>query len=266
MKKGCTKLSAKQQAEVCRRYRLGESISTVGQSIGVSSTCIRSALVRYHVPRRTVSESVRGERNGFFGKRHSLESRERMRAVSTGKINGFHKGHKVNVGRRCSEEKRMKISRANKGKTRGRVPWNKGAHVKKVCLCCLKEYEVISARAGTARLCSYSCKARYVFTGRNGNRSGNWRGGVSFEPYCEKFNKALKERIRERDNRTCQLCNRTETENGKKLAVHHIHYDKENCEPDLISLCKQCSSLVNFNRDYYEALFIERLRARGLIL
>ena len=35
--------------------------------------------------------------------------------------------------------------------------------------------------------------------------------------------------IRERDGRNCQLCLCTEEDNGQKLDVHHIHYDKKNC-------------------------------------
>lgn len=96
-----------------------------------------------------------------------------------------------------------------------------------------------------------------------GENSPLWKGGLSFDPYCPKFNESLKEIIRERDNRTCQLCNTKE--NGKKLCVHHIHYDKENCAPDLISLCTRCSTKVNFNRDYYETLFIGKLKSRGLL-
>ncbi len=65
------------------------------------------------------------------------------------------------------------------------------------------------------------------------------------------------------DNRTCQLCG--ETENGRKLHVHHVHYDKKDCEPDLVSLCHRCHSKVNHNRDYYEELFMKKLEKRGLI-
>lgn len=75
------------------------------------------------------------------------------------------------------------------------------------------------------------------------------------------FNNTLKEHIRNRDNRICQLCGAKE--NGKKLAVHHVHYDKENCEPDLITLCQGCNSKVNFNRDHYEKLFMNNLKDRG---
>lgn len=98
----------------------------------------------------------------------------------------------------------------------------------------------------------------------SGEKSALWRGGISFDPYCHKFNERLKEKIRKRDNHTCQLCGTKE--NGKKLSVHHIHYDRENCAPDLITLCNKCNSKVNFNRDYYEALFLEKLKNCGLLI
>ncbi len=96
-----------------------------------------------------------------------------------------------------------------------------------------------------------------------GDTHPNWKGGVSFEPYCPKFNKQLKERIRERDNRTCQLCGIKE--NGRKHDVHHVHYDKENCNPDLITVCRDCNVIANYNRDYYEELFMKKLEERGLL-
>jgi len=97
-----------------------------------------------------------------------------------------------------------------------------------------------------------------------GENSSHWQGGISFEPYCPKFNKQLKEAIRERDNGTCQLCGIKE--NGKRLSVHHIHYDKENCKPDLISLCNACNSKVNYNRDYWESYFIAKLKDKGHLI
>lgn len=109
----------------------------------------------------------------------------------------------------------------------------------------------------------HSEETKGKFKLRVGDKASNWKDGISFEPYCHKFNDELKESIRDRDNHICQLC-KTE-ENGRKLAVHHIHYDKKNCEPDLITLCISCNVKVNANRDYYESLFMEMLANRGII-
>ena len=86
----------------------------------------------------------------------------------------------------------------------------------------------------------------------------NWRGGLSNYPYPFEFNEELKERIRERDNHTCQLCGIHQVECIMALDVHHIDYDKENlADENLITLCRGCNSKVNINRDYWQEYFQE---------
>lgn len=85
---------------------------------------------------------------------------------------------------------------------------------------------------------------------RLGEKHWAWRGGISFEPYCPKFNKANKEAVRAKFGRTCFYCGLPESENksksGKvrKLSVHHVHYAKdEGCNGErmvLLPLCIQC--------------------------
>lgn len=84
--------------------------------------------------------------------------------------------------------------------------------------------------------------------------------GRTSELYPFEFNKTLKLKIRERDNFECQHCHMTEEGHisifETVLTVHHIDYNKQNCkEENLIALCNQCNIRVNFNRDYYYALF-----------
>lgn len=98
---------------------------------------------------------------------------------------------------------------------------------------------------------------------QRGDKSPRWNNGSSFLPYCHKFNKTLKEAVRTRDSRTCQLCGIKE--NSHKHHVHHIHYDKSNCYPDLISLCEKCNGKANFNRNFYESLFMNKLNDRTLL-
>jgi len=97
-----------------------------------------------------------------------------------------------------------------------------------------------------------------------GENSPNWKGGISFEPYCLEFNKGLKEEIREKFGRVCFLCPKTEEENCQKLSVHHIDYNKkQGCNGIrwlLVPLCRACNSKVNFNRDYWQDLVITKLK------
>ena len=83
-----------------------------------------------------------------------------------------------------------------------------------------------------------------------GEKSNNWRGGITFEPYGMEFNKMLKKQIYERDNYTCQ--NPKCVAPGKRLNTHHIDYNKQNnIESNLITLCCKCHCITNWNREYW---------------
>jgi hypothetical protein len=102
----------------------------------------------------------------------------------------------------------------------------------------------------------YCCKAKRGEYLGEGNPA--WRGGTSFHPYPVEWNEQLRESIRERDGRVCQMpgCGKTEEENGEKLHIHHIDYDKSNLdEYNLISLCMPCHMTTNGNRRYWKLIF-----------
>ncbi len=81
--------------------------------------------------------------------------------------------------------------------------------------------------------------------------------------YNENFTKEFRRQIRERDNHICQLCNKIEEENGRKLTVHHIFYDEEtnDCsnDRDFITLCISCHMKTNFNREYWTNYFLSQI-------
>ena len=61
--------------------------------------------------------------------------------------------------------------------------------------------------------------------------------------YDKLWSKDLREKIKKKDNYTCQLCNK---EVKKGLIVHHIDYDKKNSvEENLICLCRKCHTKVH---------------------
>ncbi len=83
-----------------------------------------------------------------------------------------------------------------------------------------------------------------------GEKNANWKGGKSFEPYSIDWTETLRRAIRERDNYICQLCSRYGN------VVHHIDYIKENCNPNnLINLCRNCNTKINFNRRFWQEQF-----------
>ena len=92
----------------------------------------------------------------------------------------------------------------------------------------------------------------------------NWKGGKSFEKYTQYWTDDLKDSIRKRDNYICQECgiHQDELDMGQltKLDVHHIDYDKKNCNPNnLITLCRSCHIKTNYNRSYWVGYFNEKI-------
>ena len=124
---------------------------------------------------------------------------------------------------------------------KGRIPWNKG----------LTKKDHYSIRDSSIRFKKYNAtKDQY------GEKNPAWKGGKSFEPYPLGWTKIFKEQIRYRDNYTCKLCNTHEVELCRKLAIHHIDYDKSNLNPsNLISLCHRCHPKTNTKREFWIEYF-----------
>lgn len=100
----------------------------------------------------------------------------------------------------------------------------------------------------------------------SGENSPHWNGGVSCAPYCDAWaDKEYKESIKQRDGYSClnPYCNKK----SKRLSIHHIDYDKENCNPNnLITLCASCNSKANKYRswhiDWYRIIMCKRYNYR----
>jgi len=90
------------------------------------------------------------------------------------------------------------------------------------------------------------------------NSGGNchlWKGGISFEPYCEAWkDKEYKQDIRDRDGNRC--LNPDCWKKDGMLSIHHIDYDKKNCKPsNLITVCRSCNSRANTDRQWHKAWY-----------
>ena len=136
----------------------------------------------------------------------------------------------------------------------------KGGEVKRICQTCGIEFPVKPSeiKKGWARFCSQKCQGKWRSIYLRGENSSTWKNGASFEPYCHKFNEEFKEYIRDKFGRACFLCPITEEENGQRLSVHHVNYNKDcGCDEDetcqFVPLCRSCNSKVNKNRDIWEA-------------
>lgn len=94
-------------------------------------------------------------------------------------------------------------------------------------------------------------------------KNPNWRGGLSFEPYPSDFNEALKEKIRDREQRQCFICGLHEKDHHRNLAIHHVDYDKNNCTAsNLVALCDFCHGKTSHNRKHWKILIKQMIKAR----
>ena len=170
--------------------------------------------------------------------RSNIGSVRRGTKLPTEWVKHMADGHR---GLKRTEETKRRMSEAKKGKVFtaehrrklseakiGYVPWGKGKKMPE---------SFVRSRVGA------------------GNPA--WQGGISFEPYSLDWTKTLKRSIRERDKYTCQIGG--ELQSDTAFPVHHIDYDKRNCDPEnLITLCRKCHTKTNTNRDYWIEYFTNK--------
>lgn len=187
------------------------------------------------------------------------ETDERIKEMGI-KISKTNKGHIV------TEETKSKLRITNKGQ----ISWSKGLTKKtdeRVAKMCNARIGHLTSQETKDKI-SQALKGHFVTDetkkkiseSHKGEKSYRWEGGISFEPYSMKFNRELKELIRNRDGYQCQLCGLPECESIEKLSIHHIDYDKKNSLPNnLITLCRSCHSKVNINREKWEIYFKKKI-------
>jgi len=123
---------------------------------------------------------------------------------------------------------------------------NSIARVELNCDMCGGSFTVHECRADSARFCGRDCYASWRSECVVGQSHPCWEGGRP--SYGSGWNENKKERVRERDGRTCQECGRGEAEHielfGRKHSVHHIEkartFDdpsERNAMENLITLC-----------------------------
>lgn len=78
--------------------------------------------------------------------------------------------------------------------------------------------------------------------------------------YSDNFTRAFKEKIKKRDNYTCQYPQCFVKGKGNDLVVHHITYSKKATHKDLcVTLCRGHNITVNSNKEYWHDYFRNRL-------
>jgi hypothetical protein len=200
------------------------------------------------VYRKSISEANKGIAPWSLGKHLSDETRK--------KIGDANRGRKPwSYGRHLSDETREKISKANKGQ----VPWSQGKH-----LSFEARKKISIANKGKPKSEAHRKKLSEHHRDQHGSKHPLWKGGISFEPYCIKFNNEFRERVRAFFGYKCQCCNHQWVIGEPKLAVHHVNYNKKTCcdnsIPLFVPVCRNgCHAKTNHNRQYWEQYFTEMI-------
>lgn len=190
---------------------------------------------------KSVSASLIGNKRGL-GTKKSLEERARMSVARMG--NTYCVGRKpwnkdIKTGK-ISEEHRLKITFIAKEKGYGK--WLKSKK---------QSPETIEKRRNKLIGQKRSDETRKK---KSGDKHPNWQGGIACLPYSKDWTKGLKIIIRKRDKNECVVC--FKKQNKRAFPVHHINYDKLNCNPEnLITVCFSCHAKTNFNREYWFEYF-----------
>lgn len=171
------------------------------------------------------------------------------------KVYDPNRGAKISAalkGRVFTPEWKAKLSEAHKGMPSGR----RGKHHTDEA-----KQKLHDARIGQ----KHTPETIAIFKAtRKGENNPAWQGGISFEPYCPKFNKDLKERVRAFFGYKCLGCG--VEQNGEKLSVHHIHYNKNACcdeTPAMFApLCRSCHGKTNKEREENVQKFAEIIKTK----
>ena len=227
-------------------------------------------------------QNYKGANNPFFGKKHTEETKKKLSEMRMGKKASMEarlKMSKSQKGRKYSLETRKKISESNIGRIISDEQRRKTSERNignKYCVGRILSEET-KKKISESRLKNppkpywlgkhlSAEHKKNVGIGRRkyvGELASNWRGGKSFEPYSLDWRKTLKIAIRERDDYACQICG--EKQGNRALDVHHIDYNKLNCNPEnLISLCLSCHRRTNGKRDYWTDYFNDKIQESGI--
>lgn len=138
-------------------------------------------------------------------------------------------------GIKFSEEHKMKLSKVHKGKIHSKETKEKMSNSSHQLLG--KDHFNYGKHYSEEHKIKISCT-------QQGINKEDFVGFLTEQKYCHKFNFKLKEQIRDKYNRKCFICGKVESENGKRLSVHHVDMSKsQGCNGEqwkLVPVCQSC--------------------------
>jgi len=224
--------------------------------------------------RRNISKAKMGALSPRKGVKLSDDTKAKLRRAHTGlraseetrkKMSVSHMGNKSNSGKCLPEEVKKKISDSLKGDKNpmfGKHPANVGMPRSEEIRKKISESKSGENHPFFGKQLSEEYRVKLV----ESHTDGFWYGAVRYytnPQYCEKWTPNLRERVRAYRGYICFECGTPQ--NGHKLHVHHVHYNKRTCcdnsPRDLVPLCESCHAKTNTNRGYWEDHFTEMIYA-----
>jgi hypothetical protein len=234
--------------------------------------------------KKKISKANSGENSPNFGKHLPEETRKKISESNKGRVCSLETRKKIsdsNKGKELSLETRAKLSEANKGENspnfgkRGELSPRYGKPLSpetrtKISIAnkgktqsCETRDKISKSHKGITHSKETKIKLSIINSGegnpnfgKTGENSPHWKGGISFEPYCPKWTRDLKRRIRAFFDHRCILCGKTTEKNGQDLSCHHVEYNKNACcdgKPvQFAALCRSCHSKTGFKRANWE--------------
>lgn len=209
--------------------------------------------------KRKMSERMVG--NTFaLGSKHTDEWKQDRSKATRGKTGEWN--HTEETKKKISEsqrgKKRKPLSEEHKQKIRnalkGRSNSNKGIPRPQYVIDRVREAN-LGKKATLEHRIKNSCSHK-------GISIEEWDGFSWMGDYCEKFDHPFRERVRNFFGRKCVNCGKLESDNnGRKLSVHHVTYDKNMCchegKPLFVCLCTSCHAKTQAHREHWKQRFIE---------
>jgi hypothetical protein len=194
--------------------------------------------------RKKISESKKGENHPLWGKHRTDEVKKAIGDAHRGEKNKF-------FGKPLPEDVKEKIRAA----TSGEKNHNYGKPMP----------EEVKAKIAAAHFGMKTPEDTRIkmHEAQKGEKAHAWKGGISYEPYCPKFNKEFKERVRAFFGYKCQICGHVWKEGEHIMAVHHVNYHKNSCcdqnvKPLFVPLCFQpCHTKTNHDREMWQEYFTD---------
>lgn len=229
-------------------------VSKIAEKLGLGKTTIFRWMKRYNIKTRNNSESkLKGKYKPTKEELYDLYWKQGLSTVKIGKNFGFNN----NVIRMWLKQYRIKVRKLGLAQSSLRLLSKEKLYqlYVKQKLACSKIGKIYNVDDESVRKL-----LRYFNIERRDNSGENnpfWQGGIADLPYPYEFRK-IKKFIKERDNYTCQECDK-QFKGKNQLDVHHIDFNKKNSKPEnLITLCKSCHSKTKFNRHNWIKHFQEK--------